>query len=31
MWDKTLKQVLRVDLDKNIIPSCPSFANEEGT
>jgi hypothetical protein len=31
IWDKNLKKVFKVDIDKNLIPSCPSFANIEGT
>ena len=31
VWDKTHKKAWRVEIDKEAIPACPSFANDEGT
>lgn len=31
VWDKKEKKAWRVEVDKQLIPACPSFANDEGT
>ena len=31
VWDKSVKKLWRVDVPKDVIPSFPSFANEEGS
>lgn len=31
VWDKKEKKAWRVEVEKELIPACPTFANEEGT